>query len=236
VNPTLARIAGSQLLNRIHVGSLVISEPGGRRHRFGSGPPEATLNFHADRAWCSLLGGSLGLADAYADGLWDSPDLVAVVRLAARNMPVLDGWRRRFAPIVRPTELVRTVRRPRDRAQSRRDIAAHYDLGNDLFSRMLDATMTYSCAIFDGPDATLEEAQRAKLERVCEKLELDVDQRVLEIGSGWGSFALHAAGTRGCRVTTTTISREQYEYVVGQVQRAGLTDLLAATTASSVSR
>jgi cyclopropane-fatty-acyl-phospholipid synthase len=226
VNTAIARLAASQVLSRIQVGSLVICGPDGRRHRFGSGPPEATLNLRADRAWRSFLGGSLGLADAYADGLWDSPDLVAVVRLAARNMPVLDDWRRRIGPIVRPVQLLRAIRRPRGREQSRRDIAAHYDLGNDLFSRMLDPTMTYSCAIFDAPELTLEQAQRVKLECVCEKLELAAGQRVLEIGSGWGSFALYAAATRGCQVTTTTISREQYDYVIDRVQRAGLTDLI----------
>jgi cyclopropane-fatty-acyl-phospholipid synthase len=226
VNTTLSRIAATQLLSRIRVGSLVIRDPDGTRHHFGSGSPEATLELHADQAWSSFLRGSLGLADAYADGLWDSPDLVAVVRLAARNMPVVDNWRRRFAPIVRPVELLRTIRRPHGRDQSRRDIAAHYDLGNDLFSRMLDPTMTYSCAIFDDPELTLEQAQRVKLECVCEKLELGAGQRVLEIGSGWGSFALYAAATRGCQVTTTTISREQYDYVVDQVGRAGLGDLV----------
>jgi cyclopropane-fatty-acyl-phospholipid synthase len=101
---------------------------------------------------------------------------------------------------------------------------AHYDLGNALFGLMLDPTMTYSCAVFETPLTTLEQAQRAKLELVCEKLELGPGDRVLEIGSGWGAFAMHAAATRGCHVTTTTISREQYEYVNERVADAGLGD------------
>ena len=106
----------------------------------------------------------------------------------------------------------------------RRDIAAHYDLGNELFSRMLDPTMSYSCAVFEREGMTLEQAQVAKLERICEQLDLGPGDRVLEIGTGWGAFALHAAATRGCHVTTTTISREQHDYAVEQVRRAGLSD------------
>ncbi len=224
MNPATARLIASALLHRIPTGSLVVVEPDGRRRHFGSGAPEATMQFHDERAWTALLGGSLPLAGAYGDGLWDSPDLVALVRLAARNMPVLDAWRARFAPLLRPLELGRAWRRPRDQQQARRDIAAHYDLGNDLFSRMLDPTMTYSCAIFETPAMTLEQAQRAKLEQVCRKLGLEPGDRVLEIGSGWGSFALHAASTHGCHVTTTTISHEQYEHVMQAVERCGLRD------------
>jgi cyclopropane-fatty-acyl-phospholipid synthase len=166
----------------------------------------------------------LGLADAYAQGLWDSPDLVALIRLGARNAAVMDGARRRLSPLVRPIQLARALRRPSNRRRRRRDIAAHYDLGNELFSRMLDPTMTYSCALFDDPEDSLEQAQRKKLELVCETLELGPGDRVLEIGTGWGSFALHAAASRGCHVTTTTISREQHDYVNGLVRDAGLDD------------
>src|SRR5207248_4102286 len=98
------------------------------------------------------------------------------------------------------------------------------DLGNELFSRMLDPTMTYSCAFFEQEGMTLEQAQRAKLERICEQLDIGPNDHVLEIGTGWGGFALHAAATRGCHVTTTTISREQHDYAVEQVSRAGLND------------
>jgi len=205
-------------------GSLVIVEASGRRRRLGNGSPEATMVLHSDDAWAAFLGGSIRLADAYAQGLWTSPDLVALIRLAARNMPAIDRARTRLLPLTRPFELIRARRRPNDREQRRRDIASHYDLGNELFSRMLDPTMTYSCALFEDRHMSLEAAQEAKLEMVCRKLDLGPNDRVLEIGSGWGSFSIYAARTRGCQITTTTISREQHDYVVEQVSAAGLSD------------
>ena len=114
------------------------------------------------------------------------------------------------------------ARNTRDRA--RRHVAAHYDLGDDLFELFLDGTMTYSCALFDSPGMTLADAQERKLDAICRKLELRPDDHVLEIGSGWGSFAIHAAGRYGCRVTTTTISREQHATTTERVRAAGLSD------------
>jgi cyclopropane-fatty-acyl-phospholipid synthase len=171
-----------------------------------------------------LLRGSRGLAEAYARGLWDSPDLVALIRLAARNARGFDRLRALITPVRWPAQRAAAVLRPGTKRRARRDIAAHYDLGNELFSRMLDPTMSYSCAIFEHPGMTLEQAQVAKLERICEILELGPHDRVIEIGSGWGAFALHAARTRACHVTTTTISREQHDYALEQVRRAGLQD------------
>ena len=221
---SFARLVTRMVLSRMPIGSLVIVEPDGRRLRLGSGSPEATMVLHSQAAWSAFFGGSLRLADAYAEGLWTSPDLVALIRLAARNMPAIDRFRTRLLPFTRPFELVRALRRPNDRDQRRRDIAAHYDLGNELFSRMLDPTMTYSCALFEERWTSLEDAQNAKLEKVCRKLDLGPTDRVLEIGSGWGSFSMYAARTRGCHVTTTTISREQHDYVIEQVAAAGLAD------------
>jgi cyclopropane-fatty-acyl-phospholipid synthase len=211
------------VLRRIRTGRLVLVE-GKRRRSYGAGTPIATVLVRSPRAWRMLLRGSRGLADAYAEGLWDTPDLVAVIRLGARNGSAMDRARRRLEPLARPVQLARSLRRPASRRRRRRDIAAHYDLGNELFKRMLDPTMTYSCAVFDDPEAPLEQAQRNKLELVCQKLELGPRDRVLEIGSGWGSFALHAASTRGCQVTTTTISSAQHEYVSQLVHEAGLKD------------
>ncbi len=222
ITPWLLKLA----LSRLGAGTLIIIEPDGTRLRYGSGEPEAEMRLLSDRAWSAFLRGSLGLSDAYADGLWDSPDLVALVRLAARAMPVLDRLRLAAAPVLRPVELARAARRPNGRTQRRRDVAAHYDLGNELFSRMLDETMTYSCALFAEPGMSLEDAQRAKLDRVCQVLELGPQDRVLEIGTGWGSFALHAAITRGCHITTTTISREQHRHVARLVEAAGLSHLV----------
>lgn len=219
----LARAVIELLLRRIRAGSLVVVE-GERRRTYGSGTPVATVVIRSRRAWTMLLRGSLGMADAYAQGLWDTPDLVALIRAGARNGALMDRVRRRLWPLVRPVQLARALRRPSSRSRRRRDIAAHYDLGNQLFKRMLDQSMTYSCAVFDDPDASLEQAQRHKLELVCQKLELGPRDRVLEIGTGWGSFALHAASTRGCHVTTTTISRQQHEYARELVHETGLDD------------
>jgi cyclopropane-fatty-acyl-phospholipid synthase len=221
----LARRLVCLLLRRIEVGSLAVSEPGGRR-TFGAGPPAATVILHSPRAWWALLHGSRGIADAYANVWLDSPDPVALIRLAARNGHRIDRSRRLIAPLRVPVQRARALLRPVTRRRSRRDISAHYDLGNELFRRMLDPTLSYSCAIFDQPGMTLEQAQLAKLERVCAKLSLGPGDRVLEIGTGWGAFAIYAAQTRRCHVTTTTISREQYDYAREQVRRAGLEDLV----------
>jgi cyclopropane-fatty-acyl-phospholipid synthase len=217
----LSRKLAHALLRRIRSGSLTILEAQSLV-TFGLGTPAASVEVRSPRAWAMLLGGSNGLAEAYARRLWDSPDPVGVVRVAARNAHRLDHLRHLLAPLLAPVQLARTATHRNTRGRRRRDIAAHYDLGNDLFELMLDPSMTYSCALFERPDMTLHEASLAKLERVCEKLDLRSGDRVLEIGSGWGAFALHAAATRGCHVTTTTISREQYRYTAERVRRAGL--------------
>jgi cyclopropane-fatty-acyl-phospholipid synthase len=218
-----ARAIVLALLKRIEVGTLVVAERG--RHRgVGSGPPVATIEVRDARFWRALLRGSRGMAQAYSEGWWDSPDLVAVIRLAARNSHLLDAPRRRLAFVRGPVQLVSALARPATRHRSREDISAHYDLGNELFSCMLDPTLSYSCAVFDEPGMTLEQAQIAKLERICSRLELAPSDRLLEIGTGWGALAIYAARTRGCHVTTTTISREQYDYAREQVRLAGLED------------
>ena len=219
----LWRHAASVLLAQIRVGSLTVIE-GGKRHTFGAGHPAASITLHSPDFWPMLMKGSRGLAESYRDGVWDSPDLVAVIRLAARNAVLIDRVRAFTAPFWTPRQRVRAAINRSTRQRSRRDIAHHYDIGNELFAHMLDPTMMYSCALFGEDGMTLEEASVAKLERVCEQLEIGPDDHVLEIGTGWGGFALHAAQTRGCQVTTTTISREQHDYTVKRIQRAGLSD------------
>jgi cyclopropane-fatty-acyl-phospholipid synthase len=219
----IARALIKLMLRRVASGKLVVLEAD-RARRYGREGPEALVTIHSPGVWKLLLRGSLGLADGYAERLWDSPDVVAVVRLAARNAHRLDRLRAWMAPIARPWRAIRASVTPPTRRRNRRDIAAHYDLGQALFTRMLDPTLTYSCALFERPGMTLEEAQLAKLELVCEQLELGPDDRVLEIGTGWGSFALHAAATRGCHVTTTTISADQHAYAAERVRQAGIGD------------
>jgi cyclopropane-fatty-acyl-phospholipid synthase len=209
------------LLRRSGGGSLVVVE-GGRRRRFGHGAPVATVQLHSSRAWWMLLRGSRGLADAYEQGLWDSPDLVTLIRMAARGAALTDRVRAMFRPLRLAASWATAAARRSTRARRRRDIAAHYDIGNELFERMLDSTLSYSCAVFAHKRVTLEKAQIAKLERVCAKLELGPDDRVIEIGSGWGGFALYAASTRGCHVTTTTISEQQHRKIRDRVRAAGL--------------
>jgi cyclopropane-fatty-acyl-phospholipid synthase len=219
----LSRRIVSVLLRRIRVGSLIVVEADKRRVH-GSGPPAAIVQINSPRIWPMLLRGSRGMAEAYAQGLWDSPDLVALVRLVARNAGGLDMLRSWLAPLRWPLQRGSALLRRSTKRRRRRDIAAHYDLGNELFSHMLDPTMSYSCAVFEQEEMTLEQAQVAKLEHVCERLDLGPEDHVLEIGTGWGAFALHAAATRGCHVTTTTISREQHDYAVQRVRDAGLDD------------
>ncbi|HET9010703.1 MAG TPA: cyclopropane-fatty-acyl-phospholipid synthase family protein [Gemmatimonadaceae bacterium] len=217
----IARRIAHAFLARIHTGRLTVVEDG-ETVVFGAGPPTATVYVHSPRVWRRLMRGSRGLAESYLDGMWTTPDLTAVVRVAARNVDGIDRLRRRLAPVRAPIQRAAALVRPNTRRRSRRAIAEHYDLGNDLFELMLDPTMMYSSALFDRPGMTLEEASTAKLERICEKLALGPDDHVLAIGTGWGGFAVHAASTRGCRVTTTTISREQHDYAVESVRRAGL--------------
>jgi cyclopropane-fatty-acyl-phospholipid synthase len=225
-----------QALSGIRDGRLDLIEPtsNGLRSRppshqrlsFGEAHADlsATIEVHSQRFYRAMLGGSVGLGEAYRDGVWDCDDLVTLVRIAARNMAPLDHWRRRLHPLLAP--LQRTLWRvPRNsRPASRRHISAHYDLGNDLFALYLDESMMYSAAVFPTPDATLAEAQQHRLERICQALELSPDDHLLEIGTGWGALAAYAASNYGCRVTTTTISREQREGALRRIKDAGVED------------
>ncbi|MGI8946348.1 MAG: class I SAM-dependent methyltransferase [Thermoleophilaceae bacterium] len=223
----LARRLMFRLFAGIRDERLVVVE-NGRRYVFG--PRRATLTaevvVHSPAVWREVLRGSTGLAESYMDGLWETDDLVGLIRLGARNMHALDRARRRWHPVLRAGQQIADMVPDNDRAGSRRNISAHYDLGNPLFSLFLDPTMMYSCALFDSPDMTLEQAQLAKLERICQQLRLGPDDHLVEIGSGWGAMAVHAASRYGCRVTTTTISREQHELTSERVRRAGLEELV----------
>jgi cyclopropane-fatty-acyl-phospholipid synthase len=215
-----------RLLDHARGGVLELHEPDGtvvRLGQQGAGEPlHAVLEVRSAELYRRLLRGSSGLAEAYMDGLWTSPDLVALVRIGARNGDAMDRPRRWLRPLVGPA---RAIGRARNTiARSRHQISAHYDLGNDLFALFLDERMMYSSAIFPCADATLEEASLHKLETICRKLELGPSDHLLEIGTGWGAFAVHAASSFGCRVTTTTISREQRDRAVARVRAAGLED------------
>ncbi|NQU49085.1 MAG: class I SAM-dependent methyltransferase [Planctomycetes bacterium] len=176
------------------------------------------------RFWTSLAsGGALGAAEAYAEGWWRSKNLSNVIRLLARNREVLQqvdsGLAKLGAPLLRRWHQARR----NTHEGSRKNIAAHYDLSNEFFALFLDPTMTYSCALFQEPTMTLEQAQVAKIDHLCQKLGLDPGVHLLEIGTGWGAFARHAAKEYGCKVTTTTISQEQHAYAAALLEREGLT-------------
>ena len=208
-------------------GQLVIADPLGERS-FGS-PTESfpvrarvevrDLGFY----WRSVWGGSVGAAESYMDGDWVCDDLAALFRIFSRNHQTLRALEdRRW--VVKPLRRLAHAWRRNSVSGSRRNIAAHYDLGNEFFELFLDPSLTYSCAVFERDEASVEEAQRAKYDRICRKLELSAGDEVLEIGTGWGGFALHAAERYGCRVTTTTVSERQYECAQQRVAEAGLSD------------
>ncbi len=170
------------------------------------------------------FGGSVGAAESYMDGDWRSARLVDIMRLLIRNRDLLDameGGGARFAGwLMRGAHALRR----NTRSGSRRNIAAHYDLGNDLFELFLDPSLMYSSAVFEREDMTLEAASERKLQLICEKLELGPDDHLVEIGTGWGAMAVYAASRYGCKVTTTTISREQHDLAAERIRAAGLQD------------
>lgn len=168
--------------------------------------------------------GSVGAGEAYIDGIWRCDDLVALMRMLVRNRDLLDAMETGLARLGGWAMRAWHALQRNTRAGSRRNIAAHYDLGNDFFRLFLDEGLMYSSAIYTHDDDTLEVASTRKLERICEKLALCANDRVVEIGSGWGGFAIHAAKHHGCHVTTTTISREQFELARARVHAAGLDD------------
>jgi cyclopropane-fatty-acyl-phospholipid synthase len=223
----LARAFVLGVFSRMRRGELIVNERS-RRMRFGELDPRRALSTELEvrspRFYRSVLRGSLGLSESYVEGLWDCADLVTLTRIAALNVGALDALRRVLSPVLVPLQRLGGWLARNTPARSRKQIAAHYDLGNELFAQFLDRTMMYSCAVFESPDATLEEASLAKLRRICEKLRLSPQDHVLEIGTGWGGFAQYAAERYGCRVTTTTISAEQHTYATQRIRDAGLGD------------
>ena len=191
---------------------------------FGSGDePAAHVEVHDPDFYRAVaMGGHIGAAESYATGGWSTPDLTALVRLFVRNRDILDGLEGGMARFVQPVRAVVHAWNRNSVSGSRRNIQAHYDLGNDFFRHFLDETMTYSAGIFRKPGGSLRDASIAKYDRLCQKLELGADDHVVEIGTGWGGFALHAASTYGCRITTTTISKEQHALATERVRAAGL--------------
>jgi len=227
----LERVARKLVLRRLanlHPGQLTLHDLHGKYvlGKTASGTDlKAAIDVIDQRFYSEVaLGGAVGAAEAYMQGFWTCDDLTALVRLLVRNRNVLDSMESGIARLAAPLRRILHRINRNTRAGSRRNISAHYDLGNDFFRLWLDDTMMYSGAVFEEPGMSLYEASVAKLERICRKLQLSPQDHVLEIGTGWGGFALHAASRYGCRVTTTTISREQYEYARQRIEAAGLAD------------
>jgi cyclopropane-fatty-acyl-phospholipid synthase len=215
-------------LGRLERGTLVLREADAER-RYGRPDPETGLRCSVsvrDPAFYSSLGlgGTLGAAESFVRGEWETDDPTALIRMLLRNREVLGGLDPRLARLAEPGRRLAHWLRRNTRRGARRNVAAHYDLGNEFFAAFLDPTLSYSAALFEREDASLEEASVAKYERICRKLELGPADHVLEIGTGWGGFCLHAAGRHGCRVTSTTLSAAQRELARERVAAAGLSE------------
>ena len=221
------RLLRAQFARLQHGEIRLIDEHGEQRYGVRSArcPFTATIEvldpqFYAD----ATFGGTVGAGSAYIRGSWRCSDLTALVRIMVVNRELMEGLDSRWSLLSRPLLRLFHFLHRNSRGGSARNIAAHYDLGNELYELMLDETMAYSCGIFADPTTTLAEASRAKFDAACRRLELQPGDHLLEIGTGWGGLAMHAAQHYGCRVTTTTISRRQHDYAAARIAAAGLSD------------
>ncbi|HSG63826.1 MAG TPA: cyclopropane-fatty-acyl-phospholipid synthase family protein, partial [Gammaproteobacteria bacterium] len=213
-------------LRRLEEGCLSLID-GTAVNRFGESAARAQIDAQLEildpSAYRDIaFGGTIGAGEAYMRGAWRSKDLVALIRLLLRNRRMLDGLEQGTARLAWPVAKLAHSLNFNSRAGARRNIAAHYDLGNEFFALWLDESMMYSSAIFEHDTMTLAEAQRHRLDVICNKLDLGPGDHLIEIGTGWGGLAMHAARRRGCRVTTTTISKEQYALASRRIREAGL--------------
>ena len=211
-------------------GRLTVSESV-RSTVFGSateGGIEARIEVHDASFWRRVLThGGVGIGESYFMGEWDSDDIVAVLRLLTLNLEWINRWSRRLSPLYKALRLTKWRRRTTaTRATDRDNIKAHYDLGDDFFQLFLDPSLAYSSGVFPAAGSSLEEASFEKFDRICRKIDLGPDDHVVEIGTGWGGFAVHAASRYGCHVTTTTISPSQFTYASRAVHDAGLDHLV----------
>lgn len=218
-------------LSEIKHGSIIVKD-GSEELQFGdvndeAFPVHAVITIHEQSFYSDLVfGGTVGSGEAYMARSWDCPQLADLVRIIVRNEHVLNSIDGGFGKLMMPLHKMFHFLHRNSLTGSRKNISAHYDLGNDMFELFLDPTMMYSSGIFikgeEAGDMTMEQASIAKLERICQKLQLTEDDHILEIGTGWGGFAIYAAKNYGCKVTTTTISQQQFEYASRKVEDAGL--------------
>ena len=224
----VASYAKAQILKRLQglqKGQLSIID-GSEQHHFGNTPEiSATIHVHDPRFYGEIaFGGSIGAGEAYMLGYWSADNLTNVIRLMAINQSVMDSLEGGYQWLSKPIMKVLHWLNSNTTEGSRKNIAAHYDLGNDMFALFLDPTMMYSSAMFDATTSSLQAASELKLKTICDKLDLKPTEHVIEIGTGWGGFAIYAATHYGCKVTTTTISQQQYALAKNRVEAAGLQD------------
>jgi cyclopropane-fatty-acyl-phospholipid synthase len=224
----VARKVIFSLLKRLGRGKITIKE-GDTQQDFGKQtedcPLEARVTVHHPRFYSAiLLGGSVGAGEAYMAGYWSADELTILVRIIVLNEDLLMGMEKGWSRLKAPLYKFFHSTHKGSRKGSRVNIAAHYDLGNAFYALFLDETLTYSCGIFEREESTLKDASIAKYDRICRKLALSSGDHVLEIGTGWGGFAMYAAQNYGCRITTTTISQQQYEMAKERIEKAGLSD------------
>ena len=213
-------------LSQLRHGSITVIEAG-EAQQFGDADAELNTTITVtDPAFYQklVLAGSVGGGEAYIHGFWRCDNLTALVQIFARNLDVLDKMDSTWARLSRPMLKLLNFRNRNTISQSRRNISAHYDLGNAMYQLFLDPSMMYSSAVYPAADSTLEQAQQHKLQQICERLQLKASDHLLEIGTGWGSMAIYAAQHYGCKVTTTTISQQQYDYTKARVAELGLED------------
>ncbi len=225
----VAGFAKSQILKHLDdlkIGRLTLID-GAETYAHGDAahPLHAVIRVHDPRFYGEIaFGGSIGAGEAYMLGYWTADNLTNVIRLMCLNQSVMDNLEGGYQWFTRPMLRVLHWLNSNTTEGSRKNIAAHYDLGNDMFQLFLDPTMMYSSAMFNAHTKNLQQASELKLKTICDKLDLKPDDHVVEIGTGWGGFAIYAAQNYGCRITTTTISRQQYALAKARVEAAGLTD------------
>lgn len=221
----LARRLLRHRLRGLAHGQLTLTDGSGTEQFGVPGVLDTTITVLDPRFYRAVIfGGAVAAGESYAAGWWTTHNLTSVVRLMVRNRALLEAFETGPARAVQPLRQVWHALRRNTLAGSRRNISAHYDLGNDFFECVLDDTLTYSCGIFTRPGATLRDAAIAKYDRIAQLLELSPDDHLLEIGTGWGGFAIHAATHYGCRVTTTTISEQQFAHAAERISTAGLSE------------
>lgn len=224
----VADVAKTQIIQRLQqlrTGQLTLVD-GATSHTFGSPSAlHATVHVHDQRFYGEIaFGGSIGAGEAYMLGYWTADNLTNVIRLMAINQQVMDHLEGGYQWLSKPLFKVMHWLNSNTTEGSRKNIAAHYDLGNAMFALFLDSTMMYSSAMFNAETHTLQQASELKLKTICDKLDLQADDHLIEIGTGWGGFAIYAATHYGCKVTTTTISKQQYELAKARVEVENLQD------------